>query len=104
MAVPATSTLLKKYLENKAKATALKHQAKPFDDENKLIEEEVLKRLQDEGKEVFQQGKVLASVQTKANSVSWATEFLKAMGAEAAEEAKQNAGTKTVVVITRVGE
>lgn len=104
MAVPALSSRIKKYLDNKAAAKALKDQLKPLEDENKLIEAEVLERLQAEKKDSFQQGKLLAVLQEKPNSVSWASEFLKAMGAAAAEEAKQNAGSKTVVVISRIGE
>lgn len=104
MAVPALSTRIKRYLDNKAVAADLKAQLKPIEDENKLIEAEVLERLQAEGKDSFAQGKLLAVLQQKPNSVSWATEFLKAMGAAKAEEAKQNAGSKTVVVISRIGE
>lgn len=104
MAIPATSTLMRKYLANKKKVKELRDKAKPLEDENKQLEAEVLRRLQDEGKDVYQHGKMLATVETKPASVSWASEFLKACGPDAAEEARSNAGTKTCVNITTVGE
>ncbi|MBL8819099.1 MAG: hypothetical protein JNL58_23925 [Planctomyces sp.] len=99
MGIPATSTLMKKYLDNKAKIKAIEGESKPLRDENKMIEEEVLTRLQGEGKNLFQKGKMVATVEQQANSVPWAKEFLKAMGPEAVEAAKEAAGTKTVVNI-----
>lgn len=104
MALPAISTLMRKFLAAKAEAKVLKDKAKPLEDECKLLESQVMERLQAEGKDFYQHGKMVATIESKSASVAWATEFLKACGPEACENARLAAGQKQVISIKALGE
>lgn len=94
------TTLCKQYLSLKSQIDELNATSKPLADEAKAIQLQVLELMQTEKLTLHQKGKVTASLEQKANTVSWAAEFLAACGPEKVTALKLAAGTTTAVKIS----
>lgn len=97
-----TGQVLERWLELNERRERLTKEARQFDAEMKLIEEEVQAAMEAEEKGRIVRGQGVAELDEVANTVKWKEAYTRAHGAEAVAKLVLEAGKKKQLTIKRL--